>query len=69
MQRGAGTGSSITDEEFVAAGARLLTGADDVWAEAEMILKVKEPVPEARVHVLTRSEAHPHAWHLVHHGL
>jgi alanine dehydrogenase len=46
VQRGAGVGSSITDEEFVSAGATLLDDADDVWAEAEMILKVKEPVAE-----------------------
>ena len=36
----------ITDEEFVAAGARILSTADDVWATAEMVLKVKEPVAE-----------------------
>jgi alanine dehydrogenase len=46
VQRGAGTGSSITDEEFVGAGARLLDEADDVWAEADMVLKVKEPIAE-----------------------
>ncbi|MFM9136295.1 MAG: alanine dehydrogenase [bacterium] len=46
LQRGAGTGSSITDEEYVAAGARILPDADAVWGEADLILKVKEPVPE-----------------------
>ncbi|HET8603691.1 MAG TPA: alanine dehydrogenase [Marmoricola sp.] len=46
VERGAGAGSSIHDEEYVAAGARILEGADDVWAEAEMVLKVKEPVAE-----------------------
>ncbi len=46
VQRGAGVGSSITDEEFVAAGAKLLDTADDVWGGAEMVLKVKEPVAE-----------------------
>jgi alanine dehydrogenase len=42
----AGVGSSILDEDFVAAGAKILPTADDVWASAELILKVKEPVPE-----------------------
>jgi alanine dehydrogenase len=46
VQRGAGTGSSITDDEFSGAGARLLDDADDVWAESEMVLKVKEPIAE-----------------------
>ncbi len=44
VQAGAGTGSSITDEEFAAAGATIVDGADAVWSEAELILKVKEPV-------------------------
>ncbi len=46
LQEGAGVGSAIPDEEYAAAGARLIAEADDVWAEAEMVLKVKEPVPE-----------------------
>ncbi len=46
VQRDAGTGSQIPDEEYVAAGAKIIDGADDVWAEAEMVLKVKEPVAE-----------------------
>jgi len=46
VQRGAGVGSSIPDEEFAAAGASLLVEADDVWAASEMILKVKEPIEE-----------------------
>jgi alanine dehydrogenase len=46
VQRGAGLGSSITDAEFVGAGATILDAADDVWAEADMVLKVKEPVAE-----------------------
>ncbi|MFC9514445.1 alanine dehydrogenase [Nocardiaceae bacterium NPDC056970] len=44
VERGAGTGSSMPDGEFVAAGARILDRAEDVWAEAEMIVKVKEPL-------------------------
>jgi alanine dehydrogenase len=46
VERGAGVGSSIPDDEFAAAGARVLPTADDVWAEGELILKVKEPVEE-----------------------
>ena len=44
VERGAGVGSSIPDEEYVAAGARILERAEDVWGDAEMVLKVKEPV-------------------------
>ena len=49
VQAGAGRGSHIPDEEYEAAGARLVdspTAADDVWAEADLVLKVKEPRPE-----------------------
>lgn len=46
VQSGAGLGSSISDEEFVAAGARMLPTADDVWGYADLILKVKEPIAE-----------------------
>lgn len=45
IQAGAGLGSGITDEEFVAAGAKLLPSAGDVYTQAEMIIKVKEPLP------------------------
>ncbi|WP_112239376.1 alanine dehydrogenase [Kribbella monticola] len=46
IEQGAGSGSLLTDEEFVAAGARIVPTADDVWADAELVLKVKEPVAE-----------------------
>ncbi len=46
IERGAGAGSSISDDEYVAAGAEILPDADAVWGTAEMILKVKEPVAE-----------------------
>jgi alanine dehydrogenase len=46
VERGAGVGSSITDEEFAGAGATMLDAADEVWGEAEMVLKVKEPVEQ-----------------------
>ncbi len=41
----AGAGSSIKDEDFVSAGAQILGAADEVWADAELVLKVKEPIP------------------------
>ena len=44
IEAGAGLGSSIPDADFVSAGARILPTADEVWAAAEMILKVKEPI-------------------------
>jgi alanine dehydrogenase len=46
VQSGAGTGSSITDGDYQAAGATILAGADEVWAAGELILKVKEPIAE-----------------------
>ncbi|HET7276717.1 MAG TPA: alanine dehydrogenase, partial [Dermatophilaceae bacterium] len=44
VEREAGVGSSIQDEDYVAAGAKILDGPDDVWGTGELILKVKEPV-------------------------
>jgi alanine dehydrogenase len=44
IQSGAGEGSAITDADFKRAGAQLINGADEVWAEAELLLKVKEPI-------------------------
>ncbi len=41
----AGDGSSFTDAEYAAAGAELVAGAEEVFARAEMIVKVKEPQP------------------------
>jgi alanine dehydrogenase len=46
VEKEAGVGSSILDEEYVAAGASIIGSADDVWGEAELVLKVKEPVAE-----------------------
>jgi alanine dehydrogenase len=46
VQRGAGLGSHITDEEYLAAGAKILDSADAVWGGADMVLKVKEPIAE-----------------------
>jgi alanine dehydrogenase len=47
IQRGAGEGSAISDSDYEAQGARIVPAAEDVWGEAEMVLKVKEPqMPE-----------------------
>ena len=40
----AGVGSSITNEEFVNAGATIVQTAHDVWQKADLVLKVKEPI-------------------------
>jgi alanine dehydrogenase len=45
IQKGAGQGSDIADEEYIQAGAVILGTADDVWAQSDMIVKVKEPIP------------------------
>jgi alanine dehydrogenase len=44
IERGAGLGSGFTDDFYERAGATLCDGPKDVWAEAEMIMKVKEPI-------------------------
>lgn len=43
VQAGAGIGSSFTDEAYRSAGARIIDSADEVFASADMIVKVKEP--------------------------
>jgi len=45
IERDAGTGSGLTDAQYRAAGAHVVRTARQVWHDAEMILKVKEPVP------------------------
>ncbi len=40
----AGAGSSLSDEAYAAAGARIQDSAEDVWTQADLILKVKEPL-------------------------
>ena len=46
IQQGAGLGSAIADDEYVAQGARILPNADSVFAGSDLIVKVKEPQPE-----------------------
>jgi alanine dehydrogenase len=46
IENEAGVGSSIPNEDFERAGASIVPDADEVFAQADMVLKVKEPVPE-----------------------
>src|SRR6476659_9466746 len=46
VQAGAGAGLCFPDDEYVAAGARIVGTADEVFAAADLIVKVKEPIPE-----------------------
>jgi alanine dehydrogenase len=46
IEHDAGRGSSIFDDEFERAGATIVPDADTVFREADMVLKVKEPIPE-----------------------
>ena len=46
IQSGAGEGSGFTDAEYEAFGAKILPDADAVYAEADMIVKVKEPISD-----------------------
>ncbi|MBJ9919330.1 alanine dehydrogenase [Burkholderia cenocepacia] len=45
VQRGAGTAIGLLDDDYTAAGASLSDGAEDIFARADMIIKVKEPQP------------------------
>ncbi|MCK8674602.1 alanine dehydrogenase [Rhodococcus sp. HM1] len=46
IETGAGVGSSFADADFKAAGAQILSDADQVWESADLLLKVKEPIAE-----------------------
>jgi len=48
VEHGAGAGAGVSDDEYLAAGARLEGSADEVFAAAELIVKVKEPQPAER---------------------
>src|SRR5258708_1955509 len=45
VEKNAGLGSGYPDEDYVKAGAEIVDLAKDVWAKADMIVKVKEPLP------------------------
>jgi alanine dehydrogenase len=46
VEKGAGDGSSMPDGEFVRTGAKIVDAAEEVWSIADLVCKVKEPVPE-----------------------
>jgi alanine dehydrogenase len=46
VESGAGVGSSIPDVDFVSAGAKMVSSADEAWGASDLVLKVKEPIPE-----------------------
>ena len=46
IEKGAGEGSGFLDAEYVAAGAKMIDTAKEVWDTVEMMIKVKEPLPE-----------------------
>lgn len=46
VQRGAGEGAGLPDEDYAAAGAMLVDGAEQVFATADLVVKVKEPQPQ-----------------------
>ena len=45
VERGAGLGSGFSDEEYAAAGAEIVSEAAEIFAKADLIVKVKEPQP------------------------
>lgn len=51
VEAGAGEGSSIDDVAYRSAGATVVDDAAEVWGDAELVLKVKEPVPEEHAHL------------------
>jgi alanine dehydrogenase len=55
IQTGAGDGSAISDTDFTAAGAQIVDTADEVWAQADLLLKVKEPI-EAEYGLLRKGQ-------------
>ena len=51
VQSGAGAGSRISDEDYIRSGATILARADEVWAAADLLLKVKEPIASEYGHL------------------
>ncbi len=48
VQKGAGLGAGLSDADYIAAGAKIIETADEIFASADMIVKVKEPLAEER---------------------
>ena len=46
IEKGAGVGSGFMDPEYEEAGAKMIDTAKEVWDTVEMMIKVKEPLPE-----------------------
>jgi len=44
VEKNAGKGSAILDQEYLAAGAQIIDSADEIWQKADLIQKVKEPI-------------------------
>jgi alanine dehydrogenase len=51
IEAGAGLGSGITDDHYEAAGATLAADAAEIWSAADMVIKVKEPLPDEWPHL------------------
>ena len=51
IEKDAGLGSGLTDQEYVTAGAQIVDSRDEIYARADMIVKVKEPLPEEFPHI------------------
>jgi alanine dehydrogenase len=51
IQAGAGMGSGIPDAQYAANGAEIVAGAADIWKRADLIVKVKEPLPDEWPHL------------------
>jgi alanine dehydrogenase len=51
VQRGAGLGSSLADEDYERVGARIVPDAETAWGEADLVLKVKEPIASEFEHL------------------
>ncbi|MCA9059979.1 MAG: alanine dehydrogenase, partial [Planctomycetaceae bacterium] len=56
IERGAGTGSGLTDDQYTAAGGRIVSSHASLFAESELIVKVKEPL-EAEWSLLRHGQA------------
>jgi alanine dehydrogenase len=56
VQKGAGDGSSMSDDEFVRTGAKIVEDADELWGAADLVCKVKEPLPEEFHRLALRSD-------------
>ncbi len=51
IQSGAGSGSGISDEQYSRAGAQIVATRDEVWKRADLVVKVKEPLPDEWPHM------------------